>query len=935
VDLISSTGTLSQSMTEGMITNDESSLGGDMRASQNRSFQNEAVAQYEARGVARRNEIAEVERVLNDGRSVVLAGHPGIGKSYVATRIAGHLNAGYGEASTKSVVRCSRPRDIRNLLDGGDHNGDTVLLIEDAHLLATDDLRALTRIASTSEQPLLITLDISPVEGRDAGALERSRLLTALWTDLRLTRVDLSGIGFSEASRIIEEVSEGGVDVVTRARIVRAAAGNPRLVQELTREALYNGGRVGDDQIALALGPAVPSPRILDFARAQLVGLSDAEEYALVSLAKIGSVPYVRAARLVGRAAVQSLVRRNLVIREPGSSEMVSAHVLYATAAHADRSTESPLETANTLERALLDEHRNGYRLSSSECVVVAAAWTDSSDLGALDVLGPEEAARILARAARRADIWGVSSAGELFARQSLALAPSTMALEQLSRAVAGQGDYTAAVELLEADDHEHSAPADDANLLAWWMTLLAWHDFDDQRWARLVTKVRHWGTIDRTLDEWTEFEGYRRRLVLSTYDDGVEEMERFAADEQKSAAMRLRALRDLLPAYSITGRMDELHRATEAGRMIVASLVSTMPIQVAGDIHSAAATFVAQSGVARVLVGADRAGLMRDLDSNALRAVLTGNEIEIALINFISGYLTLSMNNPAQAEMELARAESTLARKLEPRWVAVVRILRATALYEVNRPDDARPIVDSVLKIDSVLSPWVEYHKRHLDAWADVAAGRPDRARDTCLALAEFAGTVSRHVAMSSLHGAYLLGEPLGHVLELAAAIPAGGSSAIADALEAHLRAEHDGEAHRLDEVASRFEALAMPWQATIALRSAQRIHLKNAQPIESAASRTRADALERGFTIVVPGGTASTSPRTSAEQQHDRVATLTRRELEVARLAGAGLSNAQIANRLFLSVRTVESHVLQARAKLGAARRSELGLYLLDLVG
>jgi DNA-binding CsgD family transcriptional regulator len=32
---------------------------------------------------------------------------------------------------------------------------------------------------------------------------------------------------------------------------------------------------------------------------------------------------------------------------------------------------------------------------------------------------------------------------------------------------------------------------------------------------------------------------------------------------------------------------------------------------------------------------------------------------------------------------------------------------------------------------------------------------------------------------------------------------------------------------------------------------------------------------------------------------------------------------------------VRTVESHVLQARAKLGAARRSELGMYLLDLVG
>ena len=907
-----------------------------MRPSQYRAFQDEAVSQYEARGVARLTEIAEVERVLADGHSVVLAGHPGIGKSYVATRIAERLNASEGEAAANSVIRCSRPRDIRDLLENGSTSTDAILLIEDAHLLGTDDLRTLVTIASTSERPLLITLDISPTDARDTASLERSRLLTSLWTDLRLKRVDLSGIGFAEASRIIEAVSEGGVDVVTRARIVRAAGGNPRLIEELTREAVYNGGRVGDDQIALVLGPVVQTPRIVDFARAQLAGLSDAEEYALVSLAKIGRVSYVRAARLVGRAAMQSLVRRNLVTREPGSAEMVSAHVLYATAAHADRTTESPLEAASTIERALLEEHRHGYRLSSSECVMVAAAWTDSSDLDPLDGIAPEDAAEILARAARRADIWGVSSAGELFARRSLALAPSAMAIEQLSRAVAGQGDYVAAIDLLENDDSEHGSAADDINLLSWWMTLLAWHDFDDERWARLVTKVRRWGTVDRMLDEWTEFEGLRRRLVTSTYDDGLAEMERFAVHPLNSPSMRLRALRELLPAYSITGRMDDLRRTAEAGRTIVATLATSLPVQVTGDIHAAAATFLAQSGLARVLVGGDRGGLMRDLDSYALRAVLSGNEIELALVNFISGYLTISMNNPAQAELELARAEAAMARKLEPRWAAVVRILRATALYELNRADEARSIASAIMEVDATLSPWIDYHKRHLDAWADVAAGRLEEARATCLALSEFAGPVSRHVAISALHGAYLLGEPLEHVVELAAAVPAGGTSEIASALEAHLRAELEGDAHRLDEVAAWLERISMPWQATIALRSAQRIHLRMGRPVESSASRTRVDALERGVKIVVSGEAASASAASpAAGRQNDKVSTLTRRELEVARLAGAGLSNAEIANRLFLSVRTVESHVLQARAKLGAARRSELGLYLLDLVG
>lgn len=48
-----------------------------------------------------------------------------------------------------------------------------------------------------------------------------------------------------------------------------------------------------------------------------------------------------------------------------------------------------------------------------------------------------------------------------------------------------------------------------------------------------------------------------------------------------------------------------------------------------------------------------------------------------------------------------------------------------------------------------------------------------------------------------------------------------------------------------------------------------------------------------------------------------------LTRREIEVLALAADGLSNAEIAERLFVSVETVRSHVAHARAKLGAHSR------------
>lgn len=55
-----------------------------------------------------------------------------------------------------------------------------------------------------------------------------------------------------------------------------------------------------------------------------------------------------------------------------------------------------------------------------------------------------------------------------------------------------------------------------------------------------------------------------------------------------------------------------------------------------------------------------------------------------------------------------------------------------------------------------------------------------------------------------------------------------------------------------------------------------------------------------------------------------------LTERELEVARLAAEGLRNREIAERLECSVRTVESHLAQARAKLGAKDRRALAQLL-----
>jgi DNA-binding CsgD family transcriptional regulator len=85
-------------------------------------------------------------------------------------------------------------------------------------------------------------------------------------------------------------------------------------------------------------------------------------------------------------------------------------------------------------------------------------------------------------------------------------------------------------------------------------------------------------------------------------------------------------------------------------------------------------------------------------------------------------------------------------------------------------------------------------------------------------------------------------------------------------------------------------------------------------------ALARTARDLLRRAGAPTRRGRGDSTVPPGL------RALGVTSREMDVLALIAAGLTNAQVAQRLFLSVRTVETHVASLLAKTGATSRAEL---------
>jgi DNA-binding NarL/FixJ family response regulator len=157
--------------------------------------------------------------------------------------------------------------------------------------------------------------------------------------------------------------------------------------------------------------------------------------------------------------------------------------------------------------------------------------------------------------------------------------------------------------------------------------------------------------------------------------------------------------------------------------------------------------------------------------------------------------------------------------------------------------------------------------------------------------------------------------GEVADRLRDLAARL----DSALVEDLAAHAQAAAAVDGGRLEEATRRLERTGTMMFAADSAAAAAAAYQRTGALRHAAEWTTKARSLAQACGLVGHPEETGLPP-----------ADITTREAEVAQLAGQGLSNRAIADRLYLSVRTVETHLSHVYTKLGIGGRADLAAFL-----
>ncbi|WP_219416987.1 helix-turn-helix transcriptional regulator [Pseudonocardia nigra] len=857
------------------------------------------------------------ELVTTDApRSVVVTGGgPGVGRTRLVREAVGlaaeagritHRAAGTAAAARiplgalAHLVPASDARDsadaftlLRRAMSALTAGPQPVLLaVDDAHLLDDLSLTLLHQLATAGQVALVVTTR--------GGGSSSPDPLAALWKDGLATRVELQALARADADRLVAAGLGGDVDTRTLERLWRLARGNPLFLRELVEGGRETGRLSAAGGLWRWDGEIVPPPRLVDIVRAQLAVPDPGERAALEVLAIGEPIDLTRLVALTDPDAVEALERRGLLVVDPDGRAR-TAHPMHAEVVR----RAMPGATAGRIRSSLA----NGTaRPPSHEDLLRTSSLT-------LETVGPELDGDLVTEAAWRAN--GVLDHG-------LAERLARVAVER----GAGIGAHLALLEALRWQDRP--AEVEELTVRA---APLAMADPDRARLAvlRAVNLARRLGreaeadavlsdAVETLADERAREAATAARAVLAVLAGDPRRALELAEPIHRAAERGTRpepgdgapdpcrGCARALAAAAVAASLAVTGRASEAVDVAAQGWGGVAGVPTEGDV-----TFVRLAVAHAELLALRLAGRFREMERRAAalheQSMAAPDWAGDAIAAYHLGCAASAVGKLRAAVRWLTEAMAGLRRRDPAGLLPLCAAELATARALLRDPADAADLLAATAPAASTAPVQLAH------AWHAAAVTEPSAGAARLIAAAERAATRGEWaVEAELLHGAVQLGRPAAAARRLRELAGHTGNRLVL-AWADHAEAVLADSGARLDRVSARFEEMGAHLVAADAAATAAGAHQRAGDRRRAALSSTAAARLAQACDApATPALDRLTPPR------------LTVREEEVARLVASGLTNAAIARRLVLSVRTVEAHLAHAYAKLGINSRSEL---------
>ena len=796
-----------------------------------------------------------------------------------------HVLGELGDADTVSPAAFARVLDAarRALAPAPGESGTPVLLLDDAHRVDGWSLRVVDRLLADGGLFCVATVVVGqPVP----------ETVVRWWRDERGVRLDLADLDQLGVDTLLHIALEGPLDGVAATELWQASRGNLLALRELVLGARERGALVRRDGVWLLDGPLAAPQRLRELVEVRLAALDPPARAVLDHLALCQPLGLGQLEAEADLTMLEDLEREGLiVVRTDGRRESVRlAHPLHG----------------DVLRSKLPALRRRSILLRQAEAV---EAWgarrrEDASRIATwrLEATGRGDP-DLLLRAAQLARYGLDFRQAARLARAALASAPSATAGLVLGESLYNLGSFAEAERVL-AEATERATGDDEVVRVATVRRRNLMRGCRREEDALAVGRAAAARAGSATArDELRAGEAE----VLSLAGRPREALELLDGLRPTTARVRVLAAIPRAQALALAGRTAaaiELSRQTAADHealgdeLAIASpgthrVTRLFALVQAGRLHEAEARggrwfdIAARSrsplGTIWVAVHLARCALAQGLPQTALR-----------------------WSRRAGAAIDSSRLEG-----LRPAAVAIAAAahgLRGDAAASAAGADEA----DALPPGFGLLASELPLGR----AWALVAAGEIPAARALLLAAAGDAeGAGHLPAAGWLLHDAARLGAAAEAAPRLAALVGPTDSDLVAARAE-HAAALAAGHAGRLEAAADRFESLGAPLLAAEAAAEAADAGRRAGDQRRATASDRRAHDL----------AARCEGARTPALAGARGAVPLTAREREVALLAASGSTSRVIAERLYLSVRTVDNHLGRIYDKLGVTSRAEL---------